>query len=542
MQIPLITKGAATYGIDVKVDGMVYAALKQSPVHGGKLVSINNRDAVMAMKGVREIVTVDPTDPSTITLQAPFPLMLSNASSAVAVIADHYWQARKAMEALDLTWDAGAGAQWETTEQMNAAAIEALQSPGKTIEMSIGDVEAEFAKGGTIIEAEFLTPYCEQSCLEPLNGTALVTADRVDLWHPSQHPQQAHYVCADSTGVPLENCHVHQTYVGGGFGRRVFSDDSRMVVEVAKQYPGVPVHTVWTREETHRQGRYRPMMAAKMKARLGEDGLPEAFLARMAGGPGMFVVGMADSAMALVIPNVQVESDRLPIHIQTGPYRGPGYNSNAFFVESFIDEMAEAAGIDPLEYRIRLYSKFPDPGWVKCLEEVRDKSGWGGELPKGQGRGVAIANWGMGGKPEMGTTVATVVHVEVSPEGQLKIHQIDVAFDTGRVFNKDAVRVELEGGTIFGLNMSLNEELNLLNGEVVEGNFDVYPMLRMADIPPINIHFGGLTDHDRYFEVGEPPVGPVGPALAAAIYQATGKRLRTQPFRKHDISWTPSGA
>jgi isoquinoline 1-oxidoreductase beta subunit len=281
-------------------------------------------------------------------------------------------------------------------------------------------------------------------------------------------------------------------------------------------------------------------MAAKFKAALGEDGLPTAFHARVSGGPGFFVQGLPDTALTSgIVPNVRVESQVVPFHIMTGPYRGPGYNSNAFFIETFIDECAIAARIDPLEYRLRLYGKWGDIGWTKCLEEVAAKAGWGQKLPRGQGRGIAIGNWGGDGKPQAGTTCATVAKVEVSKSGQLEILQIDVAFDTGRVLNRDAVATELEGGTLFGLNMSLNEELNIKDGRIVEGNYDQYPMIRMADVPrSLHVHFGGLSNNPRFNEIGEPPVGPIGPAIGNAIFQATGKRVRTTPMRKHDLSWT----
>jgi isoquinoline 1-oxidoreductase beta subunit len=539
-QIPAITNGTLVYGMDVRVPNMVYAAIRQSPVMGGKLISYNE-EAIRNLPGVLAVVKVTPGENKPTDLQPPFPFGVSTAQHAVAVIAEHYWQARTALDALPIEWDDGPGAQWRSTQQMNDAALAAVQKPGEKVEVSVGDVEAVFAAADAkrIVEADYLTPYCEQAPLEPLNGTCMVTPERVDFWHPSQHSQMAYMVAADETGVPPEKVFFHQTYVGGGFGRRVFSDDARMVVAVAKAFPGRPVQVIWSREESTRQGRYRPLMAAKLKAALGADDLPEALLGRMAGGPGFFASGLPDTAATLVTPNAQIESQTVPFHILTGPYRGPGYNSNAFFVETFLDECAIAAGVDPMEYRIRLYSKWGDPGWVKCLEEVRDKSGWGEALPKGQGRGVAISNWGMGGKPEEGTTVATVAKIEVTQSGILKILQLDVAFDTGRVLNEDAVRTEIEGGTMFGLNMSLNEGLNIHNGQIVEGNFDQYPMIRMADVPPqINVHWGGLTDHERYFEIGEPPVGPVGPAIGNAIFQAIGKRVRSTPFRLHDLSWS----
>jgi isoquinoline 1-oxidoreductase beta subunit len=249
---------------------------------------------------------------------------------------------------------------------------------------------------------------------------------------------------------------------------------------------------------------------------------------------------LSDTALTNgVVPNVRIESQVVPFHIMTGPYRGPGYNSTAFFVETFVDECAIKAGIDPLEYRLKLYGKWSDAGWRKCLEEVAAKAGWGTKLPRGQGRGIAIANWGMNGKPDAGTTCATVVKVEVSKSGQLKILQVDVAFDCGRVMNRDAVAAQLEGGTLFGLNMTLNEELHIKNGRIVEGNYDEYPMIRTADVPrALHVHFGGLSGNPRFEEIGEVPVGPVGPAIGNAIFQATGKRIRTTPLRKHDLSWT----
>lgn len=538
LQIPAIVNGAAIYGMDVRLPNMVYAALRQSPVQGGKLKTFDAA-SVKHMPGVLAVVAVraDQNKPS--DLKTPFPIGLSIGAQAVAVIAEHYWQARTALDALAVQWDDGPGRQWKTTGQMYQAALQAVEKDGGKPEKSVGDVNKAFQDSATVVEATYSTPYCEHAAMEPLNGTALVDKDRVEVWHPTQHSQMAFLVAADESGVAPENVHFHQTYVGGGFGRRVYCDDVRMVVAVAKQFPGRAVHVIWSREETTRQGRYRAMMAGKLKAGLGSDGLPTGLIAHVSGGPGFSVWGMADTAVVGVIPNVQVESSVVPFHIKSGPYRGPGYNSNAFMVETFLDECAHAAGIDPLEYRLRLYGKWADIGWNKCLNEVKEKSGWGQPLPRGQGRGVAVANWGMSGNANAGTTVATVAKVEVTNDGQLKILQIDVAFDTGRIINADAVRVELEGGTLFGLNMTLNEELTIKNGQVVEGNFDTYPMLRMANAPrTIGVHFGGLSDNPRYNEIGEPPAGSIGPAVGNAIFAATGKRIRSTPFRKQDLRWS----
>lgn len=535
VQLPQIVDGSLTYGLDVRVPGMVYAALRQSPVMGGTVKSFN-ADAVKRMPGVLAVVEIKPSEPGEETnLKFPFPVGTTARAAAVAVIAEHFWQAKTALDALPVEWADGPGAKWKRTELMYEAALAAVDQPGDSL-TSKGDADAVFAKGGRVVEAKYFTPYCEQATMEPLNGTALVTADRVELWQPTQHTQQAFITAAHEAGVPLENVEVHQTFVGGGFGRRIRSDDARMVVAVAKAFPGRPVQTIWTREETTRQGRYRSLMAASMKASLGPDGLPTAVLARVAGGPGYQTTGIGDTALMQVVDHLDVEAHTLrDIHIKTGSYRGPGFNSTIFFVESLVDECAIAAKADPLDYRLALYGKWPDQGWAKCLNELKAKSGWGTPLPARQGRGVAIGNWGGGGKPDNGTTCGAVVHLEVSDDGAIKIHRIDVAFDTGRVMNRNALLAQLEGGTIFGLNMSMNEELNVRDGRIVEGNYDGYPMLRVGDIPEIHIHFGGLTGNNRYTEAGEPPVGPVGPAIANAIYQATGIRIRSQPFRKHDL-------
>ncbi len=550
LNAPLIVNGTAVYGIDVRVPGMVYAALRQSPVHGGKLKSYD-ADAVRHMPGVLAVVTVDPAEPRGALgpqVASTIAFADSRPQSAVAVIAEHYWQARKALDALPVEWDDGDGAKWKTTEQLNQALVAALAAPAEKPFKLTGDVGVLDTppSGMKLVEATYQTPYSEHACMEPLNGTALVTANTtgeeataVELWHPSQHPHQALLVASDEARVPVDKVTYHQTYVGGAFGRRVFGNDVRMVVAVAKKFPGRPVQVIWSREETTRQGRYRPIVAARLRAGLGANGMPVAMLGRTAANKGFFNVGFADNPYAAkLVPNVRIDVHELPLHILTGPYRGPGYNSFAFIVDTFIDECAHAAGADPLDYRIKLLEAWPDKGWTQCLKEVGQQAGWGKPLPKGTAQGVAIANWGnKEGAPETGTTVAVVATVEVTPRGVLKVHTLDVAFDTGQMMNRDAVLTEIQGGTIFGYNMAMNEGLSIKNGRIVEGNFDAYPIVRMGDVPQVNVHLGGLTGHDRFSEVGEPPVGPVGPAIGNAIFKATGKRLRSMPFRYHDLSW-----
>ncbi|MET0659039.1 MAG: molybdopterin cofactor-binding domain-containing protein [Steroidobacteraceae bacterium] len=533
-----IVTGSAVFGIDVRLPGMLYAALLQSPVHGGKLKHYDF-EAIRSMPGVRGIAVVDPSEPRKALQELP-PFAENDAQSAIAVVADHYWQARKALEALPVEWDPGSGAQWKTTEQAYAAALAAVDGKERKIEKRSGDAERALAAATKVVDATYLTPLCEHAAMEPLNGTALVTPERVDVWHPSQHSHQAFLTAAHECGIDPVKVFFHQTFVGGGFGRRIYGNDVRMVVAVAKKFPGRPVHVIWSREETTRQGRYRPLAVARLRAALHPDSkMPTALDVRVSDA-GFGFRGLIDGPYVNgeVITNVQIESMRLPLHILTGPYRGPGYNSYAFMLESFIDECAHAAGIDALEYRLQMVERWPDPSWKGCLQELAKQAQWDKPLPRGQGRGIAISNWGMEGKPSAGTTIAAIASVEVSRGGELRILQLDLAFDTGKVMNRDAVLAQLQGGAVFGLNMALNEELHIQDGAIVEGNFDQYRMLRIGDMPrAINVHFGALSGADRFSEVGEAPVGVVGPAVANAIFNATGKRIRSMPFVKHDLSW-----
>ena len=543
VQQPALVNGSAVFGIDVQMPGMVHAALMQSPVQGGKLKSYDF-DKVRNMPGVLGVAVVDPSEPRplmpTDPKLVPFPIGESAAQSGIAVIAEHYWQARKALEAMPVEWDDGAGAQWKTQEQVVQAARAAVEQEGSKIDVSRGKPLELLDQQAKVVEAVYFTPFADHATMEPLNGTALVTADRVDVWHPTQQAQMAHIIAAQETGVAPEKVHVHQTYVGGGFGRRAFNNDLRMVVAVAKKFPGRPVKVIWTREETTRQGRYRPLQAIKLRAGLDARGTPVALHARLAGSPGMHVRYLSDNPLSeKLVDNVQIESRVLPLHVLGGPYRGPGMNVNAFAVEAFVDECAAAAGIESLAYRLKLLENWPDAAWARCLREVASKAGWGRKLARGWGQGIAIANWGMGGKPHNGTTVAAVVTVQVSKQGQVRVDSVDLAFDPGRVGYPDGAASQLEGGAIFALNSAMNEQVTLENGRIVEGNFHEYPMLRIADAPRrIRVHFGAVSGHERMSEVGESPMGPVPPALANAIFAATGKRVRSMPFRLHDLSWT----
>jgi isoquinoline 1-oxidoreductase subunit beta len=543
LHAPQVVNGSATFGIDVQVPGMVHAALMQSPVHGGKLKS-HQPEAVLGMPGVRAVVVVDPakTKGSPVPQKSTWGFGDNQAQSGVAVIADHYWQAQRALDALPVEWDAGPGAQWKSSEHMYEAARGLLDASGGTVLRKSGDVAS--VKSDKVVEAVYSTPYCENAQLEPLNGTALVTAGSAEVWCPTQDMLQAYWVAIDETGLSPEKVKIHEAFIGGAFGRRTMADDVRMVVAVAKEFPGVPVKTIWSREQCFQQGRYRTPIITRFKAALGGDGYPLAVTSRASfvGTRPLYRLTLGYDDMPYftsgIIPHVHISSTNLPVHVLNGAYRGPCFNTHSFFVESFIDECAVAAGIDPLEYRLKLVSRWDKP-WSDCLRVAAEKAGWGQPLPKGEGRGIAITSWPQAAMHDAGTIMCAAARVKVSREGEITVEQVDVAFECGRVANRGAVRAQIEGGAIFGMNMTLNEQLTVKDGVVAERNFNQYRLLRINDrLPVINVHFDALSNHDRFDIIGEAPVGPIGPAIGNAIFQAMGKRLRSTPFRSHDLSWS----
>ncbi|SFZ85300.1 isoquinoline 1-oxidoreductase, beta subunit [Devosia enhydra] len=548
LQMPMIMNGSTVYGIDLKLPGMVYAALRQSPVQGGRLKSYDF-EAVRGLSGVRGVAVVDPDEPRAGLpegFRAPFGLTASQngPQAAIAVIADSYWEAQTALDLMPVEWEAGEGARWTSTQTFYDHLSDRLTNPvDPNIVVAEGDAEAEIGDAADV-EAEFLTPYMDHFTMEPLNGTALVEADRLEMWLPTQHTQQALFVGADETGLHPEKVLVNQTWVGTGFGRRVYNDDTRMVVAVAKTMPGVPVKVVWSREESMRQGRYRQVMAGRFTAKLDESGMPKAIKSSIAGA-GAGHMGIANSPYRLAVPNWLIQTQNVNSNLLTGPWRGPGWNSNCFMLESFINQCAEKAGIDAIEYRKTLLAEFEDPAWIRLLDLVKEKSGWGTDQGRGIAQGVAIGNWGMGGYSSTapvgfsGTTVATVVTAEVSRRGDIYIPRVDLAVDLGSLINEDAVRQMLEGGVVMTLGAAMHEEINLNNGRVVEGNLDSYRLARQNDpsLPlEIHVHFEGLSNGERFSEAGEPPMGPPPPALAHAVYKLTGQWLNRMPFGRQNLA------
>ena len=543
-----IIDGTQKFGIDTVVDGMVYAALRQSPVQGGKLVSVD-KEAVMGMPGVLDVVVIDPEEQRPGLpegMNAPFGISILNAPvSAVAVIAEHYWQAQTALDVLPVEWDGSAGAHFTDTkvmyDEVTAAARDGMDA---NIMRQTGD--ATEAMNAPDHVSEYLTAYMDHVNMEPLNGTALVTDDRVEAWLPSQHPQQALYIFADETGIAPENVYVNQMWLGTGLGRRVFGDDARMVAAVANKYRGTPVQVIWSREESMRQGRYRNMVAGTFRAKLKEDGMPSQVMISTAGGGGIGLEGamLANSPYELGVDAWHMQSVNYYTNLKIGPWRGPVFNSNTFMVETFINELAEKAGMDAIEYRQKLLANYEDKSWSRLLDVVADKSGWGGEMERGLAQGVAIGNWGMAGNPDggpqpfSGSTVACVVTAEVTRRGEIYIPRVDVAVDTGSYINERMIKAGCESGVVLSLGAAMFEELNVQDGRVVEGNLDTYRVIRQNDtvLPmEIHVHMDGMSGHERFGEIGEPPVGAPPPALAHAIYKLTGTWIRQKPFSKTQI-------
>ncbi|WP_066701222.1 xanthine dehydrogenase family protein molybdopterin-binding subunit [Sphingobium amiense] len=523
--------GSGIYGIDFHMPGMLYAAVRHAPVQGARLRSFDAA-AVNSMPGVVTVIALGPEhDTSTpVTFQ-------SRLRAAVVVVADHYWNARKALDALPVEWDEGDLATASSTGYRDQY-LARLDTPGK-VAKSVGDVPAAMKTARTVVEATYESPYLEHAPMEPLNATAHVTADRVDLWLSTQQQENARMVAAEESGLSEDRIFVHPMMVGGQFGRRNHNDEVRQAVAVAKAV-GRPVKLIWAREEMMRQGRYRPNAITKFQAGLGPDGLPTAWFVRQAGHSfqlqqdpnftGFDVIAMRplSTENEYSIDNILVEFHPMVTNVMAHSFRGSGAG---FQLESFVDEVAHAGGTDPVELRRWLLRNAKDPGWLKVLNEVAEKADWGKPLPKGRAQGIAIIL-------DHGNINAQIAEVSVTPQGDLTVHSIDVAFDCGHVINPDGVRAQMEGGILFGLSNALHEEITIEKGRVVQGNFDDYPLLRINEACEVRVHFGGNSGGDKCAPCGEAPVPPVTPAVCNAIFRATGKRVRSFPLSRHDLRWS----
>jgi isoquinoline 1-oxidoreductase beta subunit len=515
VDIPPKVNGQAVYGIDVKVPGMLIASIERSPVVTGATVKRFDATAAKAVPGVKQVVPV---------------------SRGVAVVADTFWAALNGRKALTVEWDEGPVA--GVSSAMITREYEAAARQSGQVARNEGDAERALAAGGKTLEAIYQVPFLEHACMEPMNATAHVTPEACIVWAPTQNPGGTQDTAARLTGLPKEKVTVHTTLLGGGFGRRGELDFIADTVEVAKVV-GVPVKVLWTREDDLTHGFYRPATYNVFRAALDGQGRPTAWFTRVVG-PGILVqkgripAGSIDGAAmeavrnhAYDIPNVRIEWVNKDFGVPLGFWRSVGPSQNAFIVESFVDELAHAAGQDPYEYRRALLGKAPRHKAV--LELVASKANWGSPLPAGQGRGIAVCF-------SYGSYAAHVAEVSVGDDGTVRVSKVVCAIDCGIAVNPDQVKAQMEGGLVYALTAALFGEITLDRGRVQQTNFHTYPMLRINQTPVTEVHI--LESGEAPGGLGEPGVPTVAPALCNAIFAATGKRVRRLPIRADELKKT----
>ena len=540
LDVPLKVTGKAIYSIDVELPGMLYAAAKACPVFGGKVKSYDF-NAIKNRPGVHSAVKFEGK---------------GYVSGGVAVVADTWWRAKTALDLMPIEWDLGTNAN-RTTAEILEANVEVIKQPGTIVLDEGGSYAAAKSKAAKVIEATYTVPYLAHARMEPGNATAIVTPGRVDVWTGDQAPDGALLRAADEAGVTPDKVFIHTTFLGGGYGGGGSSDQIRQAIAVAKTLNGRPVKLIWSREEDMRLGeKYRPMGVGRFEAALDADGWPLAIAIRTTGDrydvvgtpAGTYKNQVAEQAvrglheLPYYVPVRHYDVHTRNSHVPVGFRRSTGSGVNVFYLESFIDELAHAAGKDPYEYRRELIARnteFRDrDDWLKALDMVAKISGWGNPLPTGWARGIAIDDRR---RPSRATIAlcAEVVTVSVSRSGLLRLERVDVVFDEGFSFvNPLSVRKQIEGQIAWGFSDAMWQEINVKDGRVVEGNFDEYQVARMADYPPeINIQF--LKTNNKWISgVGEEAIPQIAPAIAQAVFKITGKRIRSLPIGERDLRWT----
>jgi isoquinoline 1-oxidoreductase beta subunit len=500
--------GTAAYGMDARPPGLKIATLAQSPVFGGRLKSVDDT-AAKAVKGVHQIVRLD---------------------DAVAVVADHMGAAKKGLEALKIEWDEGTHAGLGTQDV--ARELEQATHKAGAIAQNIGDADKAMANAATRVEASYHLPFLAHATMEPMNCTVHFRGTECEIWVGTQAIARVQAMAAKAAGLPVEKVTVHNHLIGGGFGRRLEADGAVRAVEIAKQVDG-PVKVVWTREEDIQHDMYRPYWVDRIAAGLDKSGKPIAWINRFAGSsviarwlPPAFKDGLdpdtTEGAIDLVyaLPNCHVEYIRVePPGIPTAFWRSVGPSHNVFVTESFIDELAAAAGQDAVTYRRALLDHNPRAKAV--LDLAAEKASWSSPLPKGRGRGIAL-------QYVFGSYLAQVAEVEVAKDGSVRVRRVVCAMDCGTVINPDTVQAQIQSGVMFGVTAALYGEITLKNGRVEQANFDTYQMLRINEAPAIEVHIVKSTEPPG--GMGEAGTSGIVPAIGNAVFAATGKRLRKMPI------------
>ena len=509
LDTPLKINGSAKFAIDTKVPDMVYAAVTACPVFGGKLKSVDDAPA-KGRRGILQVVKLE---------------------NAVAVVADRFWRAKEALALLKPEWDVGAAGNTDSA-QFAKLYRDALDGPMVSARND-GSVDDAFGKGGKLVEAVYEAPHLAHATMEPLNATVHLQPDKLEVWLGSQTPMGTIRQAAAASGLKPEQIIIHNCFLGGGFGRRSINDEMRQAILVAKEV-GKPVKLVWTREEDMTQDRYRPQAAVRMKAALGSDGMPTAFDAKIAVGSilrstGINKVENGIEAQAVegfanipyAIPSVRVGCMLKNTHVPVMFWRSVGSSQNAFFVESYIDELAQAAGQDPYKFRRTLLAGKSD--FLGVLDIIAEKSDWGKPLGQGRGRGIAIHEC-------YGSIIGQVAEVTVSQKGEVKVDRVVAAVDCGHVVNPGIVEAQIQSGVIYGLSAALYGEITIKQGRVEQGNFDEYQVVRLADTPKIEVYLA-LSGGKKWGGIGEPGTAATAPAVANAVFAATGTRVRSMPLK-----------
>ena len=506
LDTPQKVDGSAVFGQDVALEGLKTATIARCPVFGGTLESFDDSRA-RQVKGVIDVFEV---------------------TNGVAVVADSFWQAKKGRDALDIQWDLGEHRDLDS-EGIRGQFREAV-TKGKTARNE-GDAPAALGGAENVLEATFEVPYLAHACMEPMNATAHVRNGRCDIWAPTQGQTGTQDMGMAVTGLPREKVFVHTTFLGGGFGRRSETDFIRDAVEVSRQ-SGHPVKVIWTREDTTRHDFYRPATHNRFRAVLNEDGMPQAWHHQIAGpsiqsrrAPGSIQNGIDPSSvegaanLPYAIENLRVDYAMVNPGVPVGYWRSVGSSQNAFVTECFMDEVARAGGQDPFELRRQFLANHPRHRGV--LELAAEKADWEQDPPAGRHRGIAVAE-------SFGSFCAQVAEVSVD-RGRLRVHRVVCAIDCGLTANPSTIEAQMQSGIVYGLTAALHGEITLKDGQVQQGNFDDYPALRIDEMPEVEVH---IVDSDQPpGGVGEPGTPPIAPAVANAVFAATGKPVRQLPIR-----------
>ncbi len=514
--------GSQVYGVDLKLPGLLNAAIRDCPVTGGSVKSFDAA-AVSGMPGVKRVVQVGET--------------------AVAVVADTFWRAKTALDALPVVWDEGPHA------AVSSATIAQVLRDGLDAETAFvgnkaGDVAGALKGAAKVVEAVYGVPFQNHATMEPMNATALWTPERCEVWTPTQNGEAALAATADAAGLPATACEVYKIHLGGGFGRRGATHDwVRQAVLIAREMPGTPVKLIWTREEDMTHGRYHPVTQCRMRAALDKDGNLTGLHMRISGqsilaaiAPQRMVEGRdpvtfqglnpggPEAAIGYTIPNILVDHAMRNPHILPGFWRGVNLNPNAIYLECFMDELAHAAGQDPLAFRLKLMGNHPKHRAV--LQAAADRIGWDSKPPAGVYRGLCQT---MG----FGSYVAGAAEVSVSEAGALKIHRIVAATDPGHAVNPQQIEAQVEGSFVYGLSAALYGACTVKDGRIEQTNFDSYPVMRMDAMPAVETIL--MPSGGFWGGVGEPTIAVAAPAVLNAVFAATGKRVRQLPLKDTDL-------